>query len=58
MVRAQDEPPPAPAPESEPALPPAAEPAKPDNTKGGPGRGPNANDPRPYDRVITKEAKT
>ncbi len=56
MVLAQDEP--TPAPETEPA--PAAEPAKPDATKGGPaGRGgANNNDPRPYDRVITKESKT
>jgi hypothetical protein len=49
---AQDEP----APESDPA--PAAEAAKPEPGGGqGKGKGGN-NDPRPYDRVITKEAKT
>src|SRR5690242_10635035 len=54
LLQAQDEPTPAPAPDA-PATPAAAAPA----AAGGRG-GANANtgEPRPYDRVITKDAKT
>ena len=52
FLRAQDEPAPAPVPaEDTPAVTPTG--------RGGPGgRGGNPNEPRPYDRVITKDAKT
>jgi hypothetical protein len=53
LLKAQDEPAPAPAPA--PADTPAAAPAAP--AAGGRG-GAAPNEPRPYDRVITKEAKT
>ncbi len=51
-LKAQDEPAPAPAiPEETPTAAPAG--------RGGPGgRGGNPNEPRPYDRVITRDAKT
>jgi len=53
-LKGQDEPAPAPAPQQEET--PAAAPAG----RGGPGggRGGNPNEPRAYDRVITKDAKT
>jgi hypothetical protein len=53
FLKAQDEPAPAPAPQEE-ALPAAGA------GRGGPagGRGGAPNEPRPYDRVITKDAKT
>src|SRR5579871_2073822 len=54
LVCAQDDPAPSPAPDA-PA--PAAAPAPPANNGGG-GRGGNNGEPRPYERVITKEAKT
>ena len=54
FLRAQDEPAPAPAPA--PADTPAATPAAP--APGGGRGGAAPNEPRPYDRVITKEAKT
>src|SRR5665213_3524537 len=50
FLNAQDEPAPAPAPQQE------ALPAAPVGRGGG--RGGAANEPRPYDRVITKDAKT
>src|SRR5665213_3919981 len=50
FLKAQDEPAPAPAPQQE------ALPAAPVGRGGG--RGGAANEPRPYDRVITKDAKT
>src|SRR6185369_12651211 len=52
LLNAQDEPAPAPAPAETPAAAPAAPAAA-----GGRG-GAAPNEPRPYDRVITKEAKT
>jgi hypothetical protein len=52
LLKAQDEPAPAPAPADIPAATPTAPAAG-----GGRGGGP-VNEPRPYDRVITKEAKT
>jgi hypothetical protein len=53
FLRAQDEPAPAPAPQEDiPAVTPAGRGAAPA------GRGGGNNEPRPYDRVITKDAKT
>ena len=53
FLKAQDEPAPAPVPQEEPV------PAAPAGRGGAPGgRGGAANEPRPYDRVITKDAKT
>ncbi|MGH9647224.1 MAG: DUF5117 domain-containing protein, partial [Bryobacteraceae bacterium] len=53
FLKAQDEPAPTPAPQGE------ALPAAPAGRGGAPaGRGGATNEPRPYDRVITKEAKT
>ena len=52
LLKAQDEPAPAPAPQEDA---PAATPGGRGGTAGGRG---GANEPRPYDRVITKDAKT